>query len=407
MAKKLFAMEDAELEGGAVELEAAPEVGEVADAEVPVVEETTELEGQSESIDEGMAAADQMDQVEEVVASAAEGEGLEPVAAEAIKIAVEAICARIGANPKAVYSLYATENFQSASSRKANTKIALEGVGEFLKDLWKKIKAALQNLWAKVKAFWNKHVSTLGRIKKALDSMKQKVGASSGKLDGKAYIEEAPGGLASAFGHAGEISTKSIESIIAEHDKLAESSDAMVKRVEAMNSVAANKAATPSELKSQVDLKSTETGPLVGGVKFKVEVEADTDAGSVQVNFSEEPAESSDKVGVQLAAKDAVKSVLDKTLAVINENIKARDKLAKCEESFNKAAMQVEKVINESSVDKESAEKAKEIRKTMKIVYAMNAKAPTIFNKGLNYNIKLAKAVLTYSALCVKNYKSA
>ena len=114
---KLFALEEAELEGTEVELEAAPEVGEVADVQVEVEADASEMTEVAAGVEEGMGAADQMEQVEEVVEQAAEGEGLDPVAAEAIKIAVEAICARIGANPKAVYSLYATENFQSASSR--------------------------------------------------------------------------------------------------------------------------------------------------------------------------------------------------------------------------------------------------------------------------------------------------
>ena len=402
---KLFALENAEVETGELEMETPVEVGEVANVETEMVPEIAEAGEIESGVEEGMGAADQLEQVEEVVAQAAEGEGLEPVAAEAIKIAVEAICARIGANPKAVYSLYAAENFQSASSRKANTKYALEGVGEFLKDLWKKIKAALTNLWAKVKAFWAKHVSSLGQVKKALESMKQKVGSSSGKLEGKAYVEEAPGSLGDAFGHAGEISTKSIESVIAQHANLTESADAFVKKVEALNAIAADKAATPSALENVAKLQSTSSGPLVGGVTFKVEVESDAEAGSVQVNFSEEADNGSEKVGVQLAAKDAVKSMLDKTLAIVNDNMKAREKLAKCEESFNKAAIAVEKVINEGSKDKESAEAAKETRKSMKIIYAMNAKAPVIFNKGLGFNIKLAKAVLGYSSLCLKNYK--
>ena len=128
---KLFAFENADVIGDEVELETPVEVGEVADVEVDVMEEGGEIEEQAEAIEEGVGASDQMEQVEELVEQAAEeGEGLDPVAAEAIRIAVEAICARVGANPKSMYALYATENFQSASSRKANTRFALEGVGD-------------------------------------------------------------------------------------------------------------------------------------------------------------------------------------------------------------------------------------------------------------------------------------
>lgn len=195
---KLFAFEDAGVAEDQVELETPVEAGEVADAELEVQEEVGELESQETAIDEGTDAADQMEEVEALVEQAAEeGEGLDPVAAEAIRIAVEAICARVGANPKSMHALYATENFQSASSRKANTRFALEGVGEFLKELWAKIKAAISNLVDKATAFWNKHFSTLNRTQKALESMKVKVSASKGRPTNE--LVQLPANLAAIF----------------------------------------------------------------------------------------------------------------------------------------------------------------------------------------------------------------
>lgn len=405
MAKKLFALEEAGLEVAGVELETAPEEGEVADVQAEVQEDVAEVQEIETGIEEGMDAADQLEEVQEVAQKAAEQEGLDPVAAEALRVAVEAICARVGANPKAVYSLYATENFQSASARKANTKIALEGVREFLKDLWKKIKAALARLWAKVKAFWDKHISSLGRVKKALEAMKAKVASSSGKLE-KTYLEEAPGSILHAFGHTGEeISARTIGDVITNHEHLSASADEIAAKITSLNEFAKNKTLDPSALKDIVEIVSTESGPLVGGVTFKIEVEVDNDEGTVQINFSEEAGDEPEKKGLQLATKDAVKGVLDKTLAIINDNIKAREKLAKLEDSFNKASTAVEKAINDTVTGKETAEQAKELRKTMKVIYAMNAKAPVVFNKTVSYNIKLAKAVLGYAAFCVKNYK--
>ena len=133
---KLFALEDINTDSAVGELEVTPQEGEVADVQAEVEPEVAEIGEQTEAIDEGMSATDQLEQVEQVVEQAAEGEGLSEVSAEAIRIAVEAICVRVGANPKTLYNMYATENFQSASSRKANSKIALEGVSEFLKDMW-------------------------------------------------------------------------------------------------------------------------------------------------------------------------------------------------------------------------------------------------------------------------------
>lgn len=400
---KLFAMEDADLTGDQVELEVTPEEGEVADVQVDVEQEVAETAGDAEAIDEGMGAADQMEQVEEVVADAAEGEGLDPVAAEAIRIAVEAICARVGANPKAVYSLYATENFQSASSRKANTKIALEGVGEFLKDMWKKIKAALSRLWEKIRAFWDKHVSSLGRIKKALESMKQKVGESSGKLKDKAFIEEAPSALAESIGFNGDISVKSIQSIIDTHKNLLNTADEFATVADTFNKAAAANISNPKAAADAIGgVKNASVGPVVGGITFSYKFERDQAEGDVTFTVERENVDRKDKGGVSLAEKNDVKTLVDNMLKVVADNIKAKEKLNKVQEAFNKLSLAIEKAINGASG---SPEDIKAMRNSMKIAYKINAKFPTVMSEGLALNIKLSKAVLGYAALCVKNYK--
>ena len=224
-----------------------------------------------------------MEQVEELVEQAAEeGEGLDPVAAEAVRIAVEAICARVGANPKSMYALYATENFQSASSRKANTRFALEGVKEFLQDLWKKIKAALSNLWSKVKAFWEKHVSSLGQVKKALESMKKKVSASSGKFEGQGFVEKAPGFILSSFPvQDGDVTKEDITKVIAAHGKAEASKEVAVvaaaattevgksaKKASKATGVATESADVDAQLAKYTGAKTygSKEAPLVGGI---------------------------------------------------------------------------------------------------------------------------------------------
>lgn len=400
---KLFAFEELDEAVQGKELEATPEVGEVADVEVDVMEEGGEIEEQATAIDEGVDAAGQMEEVETLVEQAAEeGEGLDPVAAESLRIAVEAICARVGANPKSMYALYATENFQSASSRKANTRFALEGVSEFLKDLWKKIKAALTNLWAKVKAFWEKHISSLGRIKKALESAKAKVSASSGKLKDKAYLEEAPGYLADAFGHVGDISVKTIKEVITAHEELLVTSDEVIKSTQEWNNIASKsnvQADAMSEF-SKVKNFNSKTGVLVGGLVIKYTFEADKAEGDVTLEVEREQVDRKDKGGISLAEKNDVKGLVDSMLKLINDNIKAKEKQDKLQESFNKLSLAVEKAINNASPTSQN-----KMRKLMKISYKINAKTPGIFNEGLALNVKLSKAVLNYASLCVKNYK--
>jgi hypothetical protein len=406
---KLFAMEELDTEmTDAVELEVTPQEGEVADVQVEVEQEVTETGDDTSAIEEGMAAADQLEQVEEVVAGAVEeGEGLDPVAAEAIRIAVEAICARVGANPKAVYALYATENFQSSSSRKANTKIALEGVGEFLKDMWKKIKAALTRLWTKAKEFFAKHVSSLGRVKKALESMKQKVAQSTGKVKDKAYIEEAPSSLADAFVGKADVSVATIKEYLAAHTAAAKTSNDVGSNGEQAAKVgleaAKGKVAASLDKLTGVYLLGTEAAPLVGGVFIKYEVKSEEEELTVEVERQNIDKET--KPGLSISEKGEVVKLLTDMLSTINDDIKFKAAFDKREAEFTKTMVDIEKEINASVTDKDSAEAAKEVRKAMKVVYKANAKVPSIYAELMSLDIKLAKAVLGYASVCVKNYK--
>jgi len=400
---KLFALEN--IDGGTddMELEAAPEVGEVADVQAEVQEEAADTAKSSDAISEGMDAADSLEQVEDLVSEANEGEGLDPVAAEAVRLAVESICARVGANPKAMYSLYAVENFRSPSSRKANTQYALEGIGEFLKDMWKKIKAALTRNWEKVKAFWDKHVSSLGRVKKALDSMKTKISESSGKLKDKAYIEEAPSSLREAVGFNGDISVKSISTIIVTHKELVDTSEKLVGAADAFNKSASSNISNPEASAQALGKWPDKTvGPVVGGVTISYKFERDKEEGAANLIVERENVDRKDKGGVSLAEKNDVKGLVEEMSKLITDNIKYRDKVTKLQDAFNKLSLAIEKAINNSNA---SEDKVKDMRNSMKIAYKVNAKIPNITTECLGLNIKLAKSVLSYAALCLSNYK--
>lgn len=411
---KLFALEEMGVNATGAELETSPEEGEVADVQVDVEQEVGDIGENAEAIDEGMGAADQLEEVQDVVEQAAEeGEGLDPVAAESLRIAVEAICARVGANPKAIYSLYATENFQSASSRKANTRIALEGVSEFLKDMWKKIKAALERVWAKLKEFWNKHFSSLGRIKNALESMKKRVAASSGKLRDKAYIEEAPAGLAAMFVTKNDISAQTVEAFISAHVAAGKGADTAVNAGEEAVKAAAKateSADISGALKGAVGKKTgefklgSESAPLIGGVyiTYNLKIEEEEE---VSFEVERENVEHDDKVGVSITDKSAVVKIISDTLNLINADIKNKASFDKSDAEFKKIMLDIEKKINSTAKDAESAEKAKGIRSAVKVIYKIAAKVPSITAEKTLLDVKLAKGVLSYAALCLKNYK--
>ncbi len=440
MSKKLFALEDADVIDTAPELETIPEVGEVADATVEAESDVTEIADATAAVDEGTQAADQLEEVQEVVETSigetADGEvipdsenteGLSPVAAEAVRIAVEAICGRVGANAKKVYALYATENFQSASSRKANSKIALEGVAEFLKDLWKKIKASLESVWVKVKEFWNKHVSSLGRAQKAIESMKAKVGASTGKIKDKAYIEEAPSFLIEAFPGKQDITAVSIGKYIEGHLKVTDTASDIANAIKFYNESATKEAGLlmsnggvvnnfAKRVSSERSMliarfKSLETDTavqdLVGGTFYEVEVDDDEETGEVTLNITKlKNDEFETKLGVSISEKNAVKGLLDGNLKVIKNLVAARDKADKLDESMRKLFMAFDGRLTKANPKTDASHKqVKEIRTLIKSLYKYNAKFPVVQAEQVTMGLRLTKAVLGYAGLCIKNYK--
>lgn len=409
---KLFALEENELTGDIIELETAPEVGEVADVQVDLEADVNVIAEIKSGIEEGMGAADQLEQVESVVAATASVDGLDPVAAEAIKIAVEAICARIGANPKAVYSLYATENFKSASSRKANTKYALEGLGEFLKNLWEKIKAALSSLWEKIKAFWNKHVSSLNRTLKALESMKDRVTQVKGT---QSYTPvDAPASLRSIFPTKG--ATLGVDEIMgfATTIQTATSNMSNFRLLDKMSQVATlaevGKVATSALTATGVVVEfGTETQPLPGGQYFKwtykLNKETDDGVDIITLEVDEDHGkftEGRKETQLDVANKDKLKTLITDTIASTKALIKYRDKVEQRAKAVNNSFKAIDKEINALATPAD----IKSAKGSVRSFNLIMSKGPLMETKLLSVNLTHTKGVLAYTAACLKQFKS-
>jgi hypothetical protein len=195
---KLFSFED--------EMSHDIEAGEGGDSveasvnEVVAEAETEHPDEEITAVDNAIEAGDDLEHVEEFVEGQEEKGGMDEDTAEAVKIAVEAIARRVGYNPKNIYQLYATESFASSSSRRVNTQLAMEGIKDFLKNLWEKIKAFVMKIWGKLKEFWDKHFSTVGRLVKKLEALSEKIADSSGtRKDTGGKDIKAPADIARAF----------------------------------------------------------------------------------------------------------------------------------------------------------------------------------------------------------------
>lgn len=404
---KLFALENDNIEALPDVDAISPEEGATAEAQVEVDAEVAETEALATAVDEGTDAAGDMEEVETLVADAAEnGEGLDTVAAEAVRLSVQAICKRIGADPKSVYSLYATENFASPSARKANTQIALEGVGEFLKDMWKRLKAAMVRMWEKVKAFWAKHVSTLGRVKKALEATKAKVKASSGKLNGKAFIEKAPSSLVSAFAGKGDLTVASVQFYLDSQKTIAAGATTTTDLLEAVGKNATDIAALRTAVGRTVStIKADKTGiAIVGGEVLTMKFDGDDESKSLRLDVQREPlADVEEERGMPIPDKSAVIGLIDGALEVVKTVEQIRKDAEKSEQVGRDALVKMEKVITDAA--NQTPQQKEALRAGMSALYSFSAQGVKIRNIIASQGVRVSKAVITYATVCVKQYK--
>ena len=392
MAKLLFAMEEMDTELDGMEMEVSPEEGEVADVQTELETEIADVAGDETAISNADEAGEQMEEVGDLLEGS---EGLDEVAAEATRIAVEAICARVGADPKkmGMYHLYATENFASTSSRKANTQIALEGVKEFLKELWQKIKTAMDTLWKKVTAFWDKHLSSLGRVKKALESMNTKISSMGKTMKGDGMIEKAPSGLVSAFAGTESINKATVSKYIKSHADVAGEFSRVVNDT--------SKASVNSKFdQDEVREFGSNAAPLIGGVWFKYTFE--NEEGKITTTVETENVENTEtELQLIVAGKEELKSLVKETLDVIKATVKSKTELDKANKEYTKAMSAVLQQINAGA----QTDDAKTTRQALVGLRSMNSKLATFSTKLVGLDVKLAKSVLQYVSICIKQYK--
>jgi hypothetical protein len=396
MTRKLFSLEEIEELADQSNMETSPEVGEISNALVDEEEDSREVEDMAEGIEEGIDAADQLEDVKEVIEKASEEGGMDPVAAEAVRIAIESICTRINANPKAIYSVYATENFESASSKQANTQIALEGITEFIKDVWEKIKRAISKLWDKVVALWDKHVSVAGTSVKATEAMLEKVRNASIKSD--ADDIEVGSYLAKAFA-TDEITANVVSSVLTANESLLVGTD-IQKKVDDLLTVlektTVKNIQVPSDRKIQF-IPTTKTTYLVGGKYLTVRLEID-DGDIYLEELTKEINDIPVEAIIKVPAKGDLVDALKTTLKQVNKVVSLKDTVKKYEKDIKKSVDAIDKVIKK--VEKDDELKAK---KLTKVVHSLARVVPGLFSTKYKYTMKTNKAVLTYASSVLRN----
>lgn len=399
MARKLFALEEMDQEVQdpiETQQELQEEVVEVLAEGAEQEEEAAEIQDMAEGVEEGMAAADEAEQVQEVVEKAEEQGGLDPVAAEAIRVAMKAIAGRVGASPKFL-AVYAGENFQTASTRRANTQYALEGIGEFLVDLWKRIKEAILKIVARVTEFFARLFANVERLGKTMDKMVEMFKKAG---EAKAKTVKASTSVALAFPGKGELKVDEVKKALERFDA-GEAADVLLAKVKAMTEAksVADVAKAVEEQNFSVAFGS-EKEPVAGGFFYSFSVKTEGEELVVESKASKTDVEA--EMQRQLVVPAAAEMVALLKDAQARLDVVARMKKA-MEETQKSAKANFEAIGKEakSIEDKEQAAKAKaalkKFHKTFNAVVAERARVASLA-------VKAGRAVVVYGNNVAKAY---
>lgn len=186
MRKGIMAMEsmDNEVDGGG-------DVTEFVDsAESDIIEmddAANAIESVDQGIDEAADTADTMDAMRGSLEEAAEEGGISEPAAEAVRVAVEHLCARIGLSAsKSIFP--SMEDFGDKSSRVRATKYTIENLKETAKSIWDAIIKVFNRAIDWIKNFYRSLTDGSIKLKKRAEAIEKKVkelGSKDIKGDGK------------------------------------------------------------------------------------------------------------------------------------------------------------------------------------------------------------------------------
>ena len=399
MTRKLFALEEMDQKVQdpiETQQELQEEVVEVLAEGAEQEEEAAEIQDMAEGVEEGIAAADEAEQVQEVVEKAEEQGGLDPVAAEAIRVAMKAIAGRVGASPKFL-AVYAGENFQTASTRRANTQYALEGIGEFLADLWKRIKEAILKIVARVTEFFARLFANIERLSKTMQKMVEMFRKAG---EAKVKTVEASTSVALAFPGKGELKIDEVNKALRRFD-VVEAGNVLLTKVLAMTE--AKSVADVAKAVEEQNLSfafGSEKEPVAGGFFYSFSVKTEGEELVVESKAGKADVEAEIERQLVVPAADEMVALLrDAQTRLV---IVARMKKA-MEETQKSAKANFEAICKEakSIEDKEQAAKAKAaLKKFHKIFNAVVAERARVASLA----VKVGRAIVVYGNNVAKAY---
>ena len=407
--------------------------------------DTTETYENAEALETGTDSLGELDDVADNMEAVEEsGEPISPITAESFRARVNGAVRRFGIRQAhadmgdrtaqlamSTISRLSGENFRSdisASARRGSIGLCAEGVRDIAKDAMAKIREWIKKIKEKAIAFWNKHFSSLGRVEKALEKLKNRVGEHSGKMASNGYEDKAPSSLADAFPETGGIEKSVVSAYISNHktmtegvkvETLATLADALggLSSTTNLAEVKQKTATFADEIVKKVD----QSKKLVYGLEQTADftssgtgssTTAQVDNEDFEIRLEKEiDADKDPSAGCAVLNKEAAKELLNTVIEVIRLTIKLRDKQHKINEAVSKAMDKIYKGIGDASGSgtngKASADEKKSMRFAARSCYRVIAFAEKFIATMFNSNVRLAKAVAMYVKFSMSRWKSA
>lgn len=419
--KRLYANESIDDSLTVVASELSPEAALISDVQLETAERAADIIETANGINDANDALGHLETVQTFVEDH-QGEELSAPALEAIRIAVTSIADRVGARPAVLKYFPAMEAHGSQSARRATAEMALEGIGDFLRDFWKRIKAMIRSLIDKAKDFWDKYVSGLGKMKRAVEAAKQRVSEITGKPK-EARVEHAPGHLARLFAPDSEISPLSIRRLIGADTVADAALNSMAVQLKGtadkiavqLQSAIANNAANLDEVNESELVTvtiSTRESPLIGGRIIAIRHTGTfiKEGEEFVFEWEEESTDArADKVSLQVGDKGELKELLDSARAIITNEIESRKEADKTQKTFRESLGTLDKHIGDlEKKDSVTDEDRAIVELARRAARSLNTLVGNVTSTELRlrgYRVELVKAIIQYTDYCAAQYR--
>lgn len=123
-----------------------------------------EAEGLISSFDEALATTDTLVVMRGAVSAMVDEGGMTPPTAQAVRVAVEQMANRLGF-PADQRGYPALEHFQDERKRLVATKVAMEGLGRMIGEVWEAILGALKKVGLWIKQFFSQMAYSMGHAR--------------------------------------------------------------------------------------------------------------------------------------------------------------------------------------------------------------------------------------------------